>query len=111
MREEFSDLNLVVGSNMIAAHQLVLAAHSAQLAHLLAAHTQVGIYQNIQVADTSQLLDKTSLVLAGFSLQVRNRIGGDQLRPEEKQGVKKQIERQTWNVRQSESEFALRPNF
>jgi hypothetical protein len=32
MREEFSDLNLVVGRNLIAVHQLVLGAHSSQVA-------------------------------------------------------------------------------
>jgi hypothetical protein len=31
MREEFSDLNLVVGRNLIAVHQLVLGAHSSQV--------------------------------------------------------------------------------
>ena len=32
MVEEFSDLNLVIGSNIIAVHQLVLASHSKLLA-------------------------------------------------------------------------------
>jgi hypothetical protein len=35
MREEFSDLNLVVGRNLIAVHQLVLGAHSSQVALVL----------------------------------------------------------------------------
>ena len=42
MREEFSDLYLVVGGNLIAVHQLVLSAHSTHLASLLATHTQAG---------------------------------------------------------------------
>ena len=42
MRDEFSDLYLVVGGNLIAVHQLVLSAHSTHLASLLATHTQAG---------------------------------------------------------------------
>jgi BTB/POZ domain len=43
MREEFSDMNLVVGSHLIAVHQLVLSAHSHHLASLLNTHQQASI--------------------------------------------------------------------
>ncbi len=45
MREEFSDLNLVVGRNLIAVHQLVLGAHSSQVALVL--FTTISIWRKV----------------------------------------------------------------
>ena len=66
MREEFSDVNLVVGSSVIAAHGLVLAAHSSLL------HTILGDREATEPRQQETVLhlaDKTSLALHGFSLE------------------------------------------
>ena len=70
MRDEYSDMNLVIGVNIIAVHQLVLASHSSFLHKVLVDHNKHflrGAANGIQ--DSLQLLDKTSLILADASVE------------------------------------------
>ena len=70
MRDEFSDMNLVIGGNIIAVHQLVLASHSSFLHEVLVEHNKHflrGAPNGVQ--DSFQLLDKTSLILPYASLE------------------------------------------
>lgn len=41
MKEEFSDVNFVIGSNIIGVHQLILASHSVHLQQVLTDHGDV----------------------------------------------------------------------
>ena len=71
MRDEFSDINLVIGVNIIAAHQLVLASHSSFLHEVMVEHNRHllrGVANGIQ-DDKLQLLDKPSLILPDSSLE------------------------------------------
>ena len=72
MREEYSDVNLVIGTNIIAVHQIILASHSNFLDNILNDHNKLkeyGINENIKFQERFHLLDKTSIVLSEFSLQ------------------------------------------
>ena len=70
MRDEFSDMNLVIGTNIIAVHQLVLASHSSFLHQILGEHNK-HLLRGDEGVDRKclQLLDKTSLILPDFSLE------------------------------------------
>ena len=72
MREEFSDVNLVIGTNIIAVHQIILASHSNFLERILKDHNtlkEYGINENDKFRERLHLLDKTSVVLSEFSLE------------------------------------------
>jgi len=72
MRDEFSDVNLVIGSNIIAVHQIILASHSDFLENILNDQNKLkeyGINENFKYQERLHLLDKTSVVLSEFSLE------------------------------------------
>ena len=72
MKEEFSDVNLVIGTNIIAVHQIILASHSDYLDNILNDHNKLkeyGINENLKIQEKFHFLDKTSIVLSEFSLE------------------------------------------
>ena len=70
MRDEYSDMNLVIGVNIIAVHQLVLASHSSFLHKVLVDHNKHFLREAANgIQDSLQLLDKTSLILPDASLE------------------------------------------
>ena len=70
MRDEYSDMNLVIGVNIIAVHQLVLASHSSFLHEVLVEHNKHLLREAANgMQDNLQLLDKPSLILPDASLE------------------------------------------
>ena len=75
MREEYSDVNLVIGSNIIAVHQIILACHSSFLRQLFLEHKikDHGINEDTN-SDKIHHLDKISVILDDFTLETVTKI-------------------------------------